>query len=81
MCIRDSSPIEPVHQQYQGLKYRLQRYFEVEAEGHLDTFAFRKSAFAMGDSLPEYCELRHRLFQLGDLWVDSIAYTLSLIHI
>ena len=73
----DLSPIEPVHQQYQGLKYRLQRYFEVEAEGHLDTFAFRKSAFAMGDSLPEYCELRHRLFQLGDLWVDSIAYTMD----
>lgn len=73
----DLSPIEPVHPQYQGLKYRLQRYYEAEAEGPLDTFAFHNARVAMGDTLPELCDLRHRLFQLGDLGVDSITYTMD----
>ncbi len=73
----DLSPIEPVHPQYQGLKYRMQRYYEAEAEGPQDVFSFGKAPFAMGDSLPEYCELRHRLFQMGDIPIDSIAYTMD----
>ena len=73
----DLSPIEPVHPQYQGLKYRLQRYYQAEAEGPQDVFAFGKSQTVMGDSLPEYCELRHRLFQMGDISIDSMAYTMD----
>ena len=69
----DLSPIEPVHPQYQGLKYRLQRYYEAEAEGPLDDFAFGKKPIVIGDSLPVICDLRHRLFLLGDLNVDSIS--------
>lgn len=69
----DLSPIEPVHPQYQGLKSRLQHYYEAEAEGPLDTIAFGKKPIAMGDTLPVLQDLRHRLFLLGDLGVDSIA--------
>lgn len=73
----DLSPIEPVHPQYQGLKYRLQRYYAAEAEGPPMAFDFGKGPVAMGDSLPEYCELRHFLFRMGDLAVDSIAYSMD----
>ncbi|MEO7081276.1 MAG: L,D-transpeptidase family protein, partial [Flavobacteriales bacterium] len=64
-------PIEPVHPQYQALKLRLQRYYEAEAEGPLDSIAFGKPPVAMGDSLAVLRDLRHRLFLLGDIGVDS----------
>ncbi|MBX2984272.1 MAG: L,D-transpeptidase family protein [Flavobacteriales bacterium] len=63
----DLSPIEPVHPQYQALKLRLQRYYEAEAEGPLDSIDFGKTPLVIGDSLPVLHELRHRLFLLGDL--------------
>lgn len=67
----DLSPIEPVHPQYQLLKSRLQRYYEAESEGPLDTIAFGKKPVVIGDSLPVLGALRHRLFLLGDIGVDS----------
>lgn len=69
----DLSPIEPVHPQYQALKYRLQRYYEVESKGPLDSLGFSNADIALGDTLPELCALRHRLFQLGDVGLDSTS--------
>lgn len=69
----DLSPIEPVHPQYQGLKYRLQRYYRAESEPHWPVFRFSGEAVAPGDTLPMLCELRHRLFLLGDLEQDSLS--------
>ncbi len=69
----DLSPIEPVHPQYQGLKYWLQRYYGVDTLEQAPRFGFSGKAVAMGDSLPVLCDLRHRLFLLGDLHSDSIT--------
>lgn len=69
----DLSPIEPVHPQYQGLKYRLQRYYRAAADMQHNTFAFGGQALLPGDSLPGLCELRHHLFLLGDLEQDSVT--------
>lgn len=69
----DLSPMEPVHPQYPALKFWLQRYMYADTIEPFIPFTFKGQQVALGDSLPLLCDVRHRLFQLGDLWTDSIT--------
>lgn len=69
----DLSPMEPVHPQYAALKFWLQRYMYADTIEPFTPFTFKDQKIAVGDSLPLLCDVRHRLFQLGDLWTDSIT--------
>lgn len=69
----DLSPMEPVHPQYATLKFWLQRYMYADTIEPFFPFTFKDQNVAVGDSLPLLCDVRHRLFQLGDLWTDSIT--------
>lgn len=70
----DLSPMEPVHPQYAGLKFWLQRYMYADTIEPFTPFTFQhRKRIDMGDPLPLLCDVRHRLFQLGDLWADSIT--------
>ena len=69
----DLSPMEPVHPQYNHLKFWLRRYMYADTIEPFTPFIFAGQKVDLGDSLPLLCDVRHRLFQLGDLWEDSIT--------